>query len=169
MLSFVVAKLQKLIEQHLLEHVPPGGSKWASPIVVLRKSDGDIRICGDCKIGINHKVCSDSYPISNVEVAFHALAGMACHPTPIHNNFKEVTTINTPIGSLKWRRMPYGIETVSEIFQRTSEHSISGILSQEEHPIMYTEIHYSNIEKEALAIVWTTTRARQILLEKNLF
>ena len=47
-----------------------------------------------------------------------------------------------------------------------SEHSISGILSQEGHPIMYlsrltnTEFNYSNIEKEALAIVQTTTRAR---------
>ena len=45
-----------------------------------------------------------------------------------------------------------------------SKHSISGILSQEGHPIMYlsrrrtkTEFNYSNIEKEALAIVWTTT------------
>ena len=44
-LPLLVAILRKLIEQDLLEHVPPGGSKWASPIVVLRKSDGDIRIC----------------------------------------------------------------------------------------------------------------------------
>ena len=47
-----------------------------------------------------------------------------------------------------------------------SKHSISGILLQEGHPIMYlsrrlmnTEFNYSNIEKEALAIVWRTTRA----------
>ena len=45
-----------------------------------------------------------------------------------------------------------------------SEHSISGMLSLEGHPIMYlsrrlmnTEFNYLNIEKEALAIVWTTT------------
>ena len=37
-----------------------------------------------------------------------------------------------------------------------SEHSISGMLSQEGHPIMYlnTEFNYSNIAKEALAFVW---------------
>ena len=57
-----------------------------------------------------------------------------------------------------------------------SEHSIFGILSQEGHPIMYlsrrltnTELNYLNIEKEALTIVWTTTRARQFLIGKNFF
>ena len=49
LLPLVVAKLRKLIEQDLLEHVPLEGSKWALPIVVLRKSDRDY------EIGVNHK------------------------------------------------------------------------------------------------------------------
>ena len=103
------------------------GSKWASPIVVLRKSDGDICICGDYKVGVNYKVCSDLYPIPTVEVAIHALAGMnvftkidlktANHQISIDDNFKEVTTITAPIGLLKWRRMPYGT--------KNSKHHIS--------------------------------------------
>ena len=111
-----MAKLRKLIEQDLLEYVPPGGSKWASPIIVLRKSDRDIRIWGNYKIGINHKVCSDSYDIPNVEDAIHALTGMsvftkidlkmAYHQIQKDDNFKEITMINMPIGPLKWRRMP---------------------------------------------------------------
>ena len=131
LLSLVVAKLRKLTEKDLLELVPPRGNKWASPIVVLRKSDGDRRLCGEYEIGINHKVCSDSYPIPNVGVSFHALAGMsvftridfktAYHQILIDNNFKEVTTINTPIGLLKWKRMPYGIKTAKTIFQRAVE------------------------------------------------
>ena len=55
-----------------------------------------------------------------------------------------------------------------------SEHSISGILSQERYPIMYlsmrqtnTELDYLNIKKEALDIVWTTTRARLLLIGKK--
>ena len=55
-----------------------------------------------------------------------------------------------------------------------SEHLISGIISQEGHPIMYlsrrltnSELNYSNIEYEALTIVWTTTRAREFLIRKR--
>ena len=109
-LPLLVAKLRTLTEQDIVKHVAPGGSKWASPIVILRKSNVDIRICGDYKIGTNHKVCSDSYPIPNVEVAIHTLAGMsvftkidlktAYHQIPIDDNFNEVTTINTLIGLL---------------------------------------------------------------------
>ena len=53
-----------------------------------------------------------------------------------------------------------------------NKHSISGILSQG-YPIMYlsrrltnTEFNDPNIEKEALAIGWTTTWARQFLIGK---
>ena len=77
------------------------------------------------------------YPIPNVEVAIHALACMsvftkidlktAYYQIPIDNNFKEVTTINTPIGLLKWRKMPYGIKTASAIFQRAIEQVLEDI------------------------------------------
>ena len=76
LLPLVVGKLRKLIEQDLIEYVSPD-SIWASPIVVSRNSDGDIRTCGDFKIGVNYKVCSNSYPLPNVEVVIHALSGMS--------------------------------------------------------------------------------------------
>ena len=123
LLPLVVAKQRNIF---------PLGVTW--PIVVLRKSDGNIRICEDYKIGLNHKVYSDLYPIPNVEVAIHALAGMSVftkidlkttyHQIPIDDKFKQVTTINTPIGLLKWRRMPYDIKTASAIFQRAIEQVI---------------------------------------------
>ena len=52
-------------------------SMWTSPVVILRKSDGDIPIRRDNKLDINQKVCTDSYPMPNVEVAIHVLAGMS--------------------------------------------------------------------------------------------
>ena len=52
----------------------------------------------------------------------------ACHQIPIDNNFKEVTTISTPIGLLRWKRMPYGIKTASAIFQRTIEQVLGEVI-----------------------------------------
>ena len=52
----LIKKLKDMIDQGILEHVPRGGSNWASPIVVLKKKDGDLRICGDYKVGVNHKI-----------------------------------------------------------------------------------------------------------------
>ena len=73
----------------------------------------------------------DSYPLHKVEVVFHALAGMSVfrkidlkmsyHQIPVDNNFKDVTTINMPMGLLKWKRMPHGIKTVSAISYRAIE------------------------------------------------
>ena len=50
------SKITKINRTGLLEYVPLGGSEWVSSIVVFRKSDGDIRICGYYKIGVNNKV-----------------------------------------------------------------------------------------------------------------
>ena len=51
---------------------------------------------------------------------------------------------------------------------------MSAILSQDDHPLMYlskkltsAEDNYSNIEKNALVIVWSTERARQSLLGRK--
>ena len=135
-LPAVVAKLKKMIEQGILEKAPQGGSNWASPIVAIKKTDGDLRICGDYKIGVNHQICSDSFPLPNIETASHELAGMkyfakidlkaAYNQIEIDDNFKEVTTINTPIGLLRWTRLPFGVKTSSHIFQRTIEGILLG-------------------------------------------
>lgn len=69
----------------------------------MRKPNGDLRICGDYKVGVNHLICSDSYPILNIENVLHSLAGMKCitkidikstYLIQIDNKFKEITTVN---------------------------------------------------------------------------
>ena len=79
----------------------------------------------------------DSYPILNVAVTIHALAGMsvftkidlktAYYQIPTNDNFKEVMMINTPVRLLKWRRTPSGIKTASAKFQRAIEQVLEDI------------------------------------------
>nr|XP_047146105.1 uncharacterized protein K02A2.6-like [Hydra vulgaris] len=134
----VVDKLNGMIQQGLLQRVPPGGSRWASPLVVVRKTDGDLRICADYKIGVNQKICSDSYPIPNIETVFHKMAGMkyfakidlkgAYHQIEMDKEALELTTVNTPIGLLRWTYLPFGIKTASAIFQRAIESVVGDII-----------------------------------------
>nr|XP_012559948.1 uncharacterized protein K02A2.6-like [Hydra vulgaris] len=134
----VVDKLNGMIQQGLLQRVPPGGSRWASPLVVVRKTDRDLRICADYKIGVNQKICSDSYPIPNIETVFHKMVGMkyfakidlkgAYHQIEMDKEAREITTVNTPIGLLRWTCLPFGIKTASAIFQRAIESVVGDII-----------------------------------------
>ena len=38
-------------------------SDWVSPIVVVPKADGSVRICGDYKVTINQVVDDEQYPL----------------------------------------------------------------------------------------------------------
>ena len=110
-------------------------ARSASPIVTIKKIDGDIRICGDYKIGINHQ-CSDSFPLANTETASHKMANIkhfakidlnsAYYQIKIDDKFKEIITLNTPMGLLRWSHLPMGIRTASHIFQRAIEQFLSG-------------------------------------------
>ena len=69
-----------------------------------------------------------------IEEAFHSLAGMrffgkidlkgAYNQIAMNSEAREITTINTPIGLLRWTVVPYGIKTASAMFQRAIEDTI---------------------------------------------
>ena len=38
-------KIDELLDNEIIEEVPDGPTKWVSPLVVVPKSDGDVRLC----------------------------------------------------------------------------------------------------------------------------
>ena len=69
---------------------------------------------------------------------------------------------------------PFDVRKDTVLTMDTSEKSVSAILSQDDHPVMYlsrrltdAEQKYSNIEREVLAIIWATSRARHYLIGKK--
>ena len=69
---------------------------------------------------------------------------------------------------------PYSLTNEATVTTDASEKTIGGVLSQEGHPVIYVsrklsqaEQNYSNIEREALAIVFVVTRLKQFLLGRR--
>ena len=62
------AELERLQKAGII--TPIEWSEWATPIVVVPKPDGAIRLCGDYKTTVNPALKIDKYPISKIEDIF---------------------------------------------------------------------------------------------------
>ncbi|GFO41416.1 polyprotein [Plakobranchus ocellatus] len=122
-------ELNRLQRDGIIEAVEH--SEWATPIVLVRKKDGTVRICGDYKTTLN-KVCKgDNHPIPRIEDLAHALSGgdkftkldlsHAYTQLELDESSREMTTINTHKGLFKYHRLCFGISAAPGIFQRTME------------------------------------------------
>ncbi|KAK6053669.1 hypothetical protein COOONC_08826 [Cooperia oncophora] len=69
----VEEKLQELVNNGTLTQVDH--SEWATPLVVVPKPGGKVRICGDYKITINPQLDINQYPLPKPDDLFHMLNG----------------------------------------------------------------------------------------------
>ena len=77
-------------------------------IVVIRKANGCLRICGDYKGAVNDQIMNDSYMAPNLETVFSPMTdacvfakiylNQAYLQIPLKEERRNVTTINTPFG-----------------------------------------------------------------------
>ena len=72
--SAVDKKLDELLELDIIEGVPEGPTGWISPLVVVPKSDGDVRVC----VGMhraNEAIIRECHLIPTVEELLQDLNG----------------------------------------------------------------------------------------------
>ena len=73
MKPLVEDELDRLEKMGVLEKV--SYSQWATPVVVVPKKDGRVRLCGDYKVTLNQALDVEQYPLPKPEELFAALAG----------------------------------------------------------------------------------------------
>lgn len=103
-------------------------TKWVNPIVVVKKPNGDVRICLD-SVKLNKSIQREHYPLKTVEKVAASLGDAKIFTTlDVTSGFYQIklaekstwlTTFNTPFGRYKFERLPFGIVSAPEVFQRT--------------------------------------------------
>ena len=106
-------------------------SDWASPLVVVPKAGGGVRLCGDYKHTVNKQLDVPQHPMPNLEDMLPKLAGKkyfskldlstAYLQMRLDEESQKFTVLNTPRGLLKIKRLPYGISAAPATFQRAME------------------------------------------------
>jgi hypothetical protein len=124
-----------LVKQNVWE--PVEHSKWASPLVVVMKKDGQVRLCGDYKSTVNQVSSVVSYPLPTVNELLSKLTGgkiftkldmaQAYHQLRLDDESAEILTLNTIKGLFRVKRLPFGISSAVGIFQKFMETVLAGI------------------------------------------
>ena len=135
--------LKQQIEEELDRQValgilePVKTSKWAAPIVPVKKRDGSIRLCGSYDLTVNVASELETYPLPRVEELFAVLSGgqkftkidlkEAYLQLELDEKSREFTTINTHKGLFRAKRLVFGIKSAVAVFQREMETLLAGL------------------------------------------
>ena len=133
--SKVEEHLNKLCKDGVLE--PIKSSDWATPIVIVPKKDGNLRICGDFKVTINPFLENVTYPLPKPADLFSTLNGgvifskidlsRAYEQLELDDESKKLLVLNTHLGLFRYTRLAYGITTAPAIFQSAMEQLFNGM------------------------------------------
>jgi len=102
-------------------------SEWASPLVVVAKPNGRVRITGNFKAIVNSQLCITQYPLANIDEVFSMMPGgqkfskldgvNAYHQLPVDEASKQFLVINTHRGLYRYNVLSQGIASSPAIFQ----------------------------------------------------
>ena len=105
-------------------------------MAVVPKKNGKLRICLD-PIDLNRALQRENYPMPTIKEVASLLHGAKVFTSlDVSNGFWHVvldeessfcTTFNTPFGRYRWKRMPFGIRSAPEVFQRKMHELIEGL------------------------------------------
>ena len=127
-------ELEELVEQEVIAWVTEP-TPWISNIVVIRKPH-KLRICID-PYHLNKAIQRNHYPTPTVEeIATKMSKARLFSVVDAKDGFLQValdesssylTTCWTPFGRIRWLRMPFGISSAPEEWQRRIDHCFEGL------------------------------------------
>ena len=149
---------------------------WVNSIVPVEKENGSIRICLDPR-NLNKAVKREHFQLPTASDVTSKLSGASLfskldakdgfwHVTLDYES-SLLTTFGTPFGRYKFNRLPFGLKSANEVFQKKMQQAFEGIPGAE---VIYDDILIyakdSESHDQALRQVMDRARERKVKLNK---
>lgn len=131
----VKRELQSMKDKDIIEEVTEP-TDWCCSMVPVVKPSGAVRICVDLK-KLNNSVQRERFIIPTTEEIIHKLRGSSVFSKldaksgfwqiPLDQDSAKLTTFITPFGRFYMKRLPFGISSAPEIFQRIMTEILDGL------------------------------------------
>ena len=117
--------------------ISPSSSPYASPIVVVRKKSGELRLCVDYR-QVNAISRRDQFPLPRIDESLDALHGSSIfssldlasgyYQIPMKEEDKLKTSFTCPFGLYEFNRMPFGLSGGPATCQRLMNQVMSDFI-----------------------------------------
>ena len=168
---------QEIADMEAASIIEKSSSPYCSPMVVVRKKEGSVRICGDY-LRLNTITRADAEPMSDTGVIFSKLAGSkfftkldlakGFFQIPLHPDSRQYTAFATPKGLYQYKVLPFGLTNSPAVFNRAMRQVLHGIPGVE----MFVDdvlIHTATMEQyvHLMDIVFSRLQAYNMTVKPN--
>ena len=126
--------IKKLLDRNIIRE---SYSPFASPIVLVRKKNGSLRLCVDYR-KLNEKTVKDAFPLPRIEESITSITDAKWFSTlDLASGFNQVamdtedrpkTAFSCPFGLFEYNRMPFGLKNAPSTFSRLMQRCLSDMV-----------------------------------------